>query len=63
MGDELKQKILLNNGIVTKDVIHGRPSVLRCPRCELVNTVEKKFCSSCTYPLNPIVYNEIKAIE
>lgn len=32
MGDELKRKILINNGIITEDEIQSKPSILRCPR-------------------------------
>jgi hypothetical protein len=60
MGDELKRKILINNGIITEDEIQSKPSILRCPRCDFVNATEK-FCTSCTYPLNPAAYGEIKA--
>src|SRR5829696_6077747 len=38
-------------------------SVLNCPRCELVNTIENKYCSKCSYPLNPEAYDEIKIAE
>lgn len=46
MGDELKRKILINNGIITEDEIQSKPSILRCPRCDFVNATEKKFCTS-----------------
>ena len=30
---------------------------------ELVNTIENKYCSKCSYPLKPEAYDEIKASE
>ena len=40
-----------------------RPSVLNCPRCSLVNAMENKYCSKCSYPLVPSAFDEIKANE
>ncbi len=34
-----------------------------CPRCELINPIENKYCSKCSYPLKLEAYNEIKASE
>jgi hypothetical protein len=63
MGDELKNKILEHNGIFSElDVKKKRP-ILNCPRCELVNTNENKYCSKCSYPLVPSAYEEIKGSE
>ena len=33
MGDELKNKILEHNGIVSEEIQKKRPSVTNCPRC------------------------------
>ena len=63
MGNELKTKVLEYNGIITSDSVSKRPSVLDCPRCNLANVFENKYCSSCSYPLNPIAYDEIKQSE
>src|SRR5215203_1914224 len=38
-------------------------SILNCPRCELVNAIENKYCSKCSYPLKPEAYDEIKGME
>ena len=38
-------------------------SVLNCPRCELTNALENLYCSKCSYPLNPIAFDEIKQSE
>jgi hypothetical protein len=59
----LKQKILLQNGIISEQQIEKRPSVLNCPRCSLVNAIENKYCSKCSYPLVPSAFDEIKAAE
>ena len=36
---------------------------MNCPRCELVNAIENKYCSKCSYPLKPEAYDEIKELE
>ena len=43
--------------------IEKKPSVLNCPRCSLVNAIENKYCSKCSYPLVPSAFDEIKAVE
>ena len=59
MGDELKEKILEQNGISIKSK-KTKSVVIDCPRCELVNQLENKYCSKCAYPLKPEAYDEIK---
>ena len=59
MGDELKEQILKRNGIKETET-KIKLSILNCPRCELVNTIESKYCSKCSYPLKPEAYDEIK---
>ena len=63
MGNELKQKILVQNGIISEEQIEKKPSVLNCPRCNLVNSIDNKYCSKCSYPLIPSAFDEIKAVE
>jgi integrase len=63
MGNDLKQKILEYNGIILTKEVDKRPSVLTCPRCNLVNAAENRYCSSCSYPLSPSAYDEIKLSE
>jgi ribosomal protein L37E len=64
MGNDLKQKILVQNGILTEaDVPKPTPTVSGCARCRLVNTIENKYCSSCGYPLSVGAYEELKAAE
>ena len=65
MGEDLKNQILVHNGIITEEsaIAQRKPSVLSCARCSLVNAVDNKFCSKCSYPLTPQAYEEIKAEE
>jgi integrase len=63
MGNDLKQKILLYNGIVLSEEYAKKPSIHTCPRCELINALENKYCSKCSYPLVPSAYHEIKESE
>lgn len=63
MGNELKNKILEHNGIISEDTQKKKPSVLNCPRCDLVNILENKYCSKCSYPLKPEAFDEIKEEE
>ncbi len=63
MGNDLKQKILLQNGIISEQQIERKPSILNCPRCSLVNAIENKYCSKCSYPLVPSAFDEIKEAE
>ncbi len=65
MGNDLKNQILVHNGIITEEaaIMQRRPSVLSCPRCKLVNAIENKYCSKCSYPLVPSAFDEIKEAE
>ncbi len=63
MGNELKNKILENNGIFIDPIKKQKPSVLNCPRCELTNALENKYCSKCSYPLTPEAFDQIKQSE
>jgi integrase len=63
MGNDLKQKILSYNGIISVQELERKPSILNCSRCDLVNAIENKYCSKCSYPLVPSAYEEIKATE
>jgi hypothetical protein len=63
MGNDLKQKILVQNGIISEQQIERKPAVLNCPRCSLVNAIENKFCSKCSYPLVQSAFDEIKESE
>ena len=62
MGNDLKEKILNYNGIISTEITK-RPILSICPRCNLSNLIENKYCSKCSYPLNPDAYNEIKSNE
>jgi hypothetical protein len=65
MGADLRRTILLRNGITVEDdeTLKLKPAVHDCPRCNLVNTFENKYCSKCSYPLIPEAFDEIKASE
>ena len=63
LGNDLKEKILQYNGIISENVTKKKSSVIDCPRCELVNAIENKYCSKCSYPLKPEAYDEIKSME
>src|SRR5215208_6300838 len=63
MGNDLKEKILEYNGIISENASKKKTSIIECTRCELVNAIENKYCSKCSYPLKPEAYNEIKGLE
>jgi integrase/recombinase XerD len=63
MGNDLKEQILVHNGIIAESEIRRKLSVLSCPRCSLVNAIDNKYCSKCSYPLVPSAFDEIKATE
>jgi hypothetical protein len=63
MGNELKNKILEYNGIITDETVKKKPSIQSCPRCDLINVIENKYCSTCSYPLKPSAFEEIKTTE
>ena len=63
MGDELKNKILEQNGIILDTELKPKLTFAICPRCELVNQIENKYCSKCSYPLTPQAFEEIKNEE
>jgi integrase/recombinase XerD len=64
MGNNLKMQILQGEGIDLDDgAARPKPAVIGCPRCDVVNSRESKFCSKCSYPLIPEAYDEVKAAE
>lgn len=63
MGNDLKQKIMSHNGIAGQKEMEMKAPVLDCPRCELVNSLDNKYCSKCSYPLVPSAFEEIKLEE
>lgn len=63
MGNDLNEKILIQNGIISDLEMQKKPSILNCSRCSLVNPVENKYCSKCSYPLTIEGYDEIKEQE
>jgi integrase/recombinase XerD len=63
LGNDLKQKILVQNGIISEQQVEKKPSMLVCPRCTIVNAIDNKYCSKCSYPLAPSAFEEIKEEE
>jgi integrase/recombinase XerD len=63
MGNDLKQKILVYNGIISPDESHTKPAIISCPRCELISSAQTRYCPKCSYPLVPSAYDEIKESE
>ena len=65
MGADLKRTILTQNGITVEgdETLKTKPAVRDCPRCNLINTLENKYCSKCSYPLVPDAFDEIKEAE
>jgi hypothetical protein len=63
IGNDLKRQILIHNGVVSDNEMQKKPSVLTCPRCSFVNSINNKYCSKCSYPLVPSAFDEIKAAE
>jgi integrase/recombinase XerD len=63
MGNDLKQKILEYNGVISPEESERKPSILNCPRCDLVNAIESKYCSRRSYPLVPSAFEELKTIK
>jgi integrase len=63
MGNELKNKILEYNGIITEEIQKMKPMQLMCPRCDVSNVLENKYCSKCSYPLKPEAFDELKDEE
>jgi ribosomal protein L37E len=64
LGNDLKEKILQYNGIVSENGTKKKNSIIDCPRCEFVNNaIKNKYCSKCSYPLKPEAYDEIKTAE
>jgi hypothetical protein len=63
MGNDLKRQILIHNGILAGEEIQKKSSVSICPRCSLVNAIDNKYCSKCSYPLVPSAFEEIKVAE
>jgi len=59
MGNDLKQKILVQNGSISEQQVEKKLSLLNCPRCSLVNAIDNKYCSKCSYPLVPSAFDEI----
>ncbi len=53
----------MRNGIISEDETKKKASVHICSRCDLVNSIDNKYCSKCSYPLTPQAFEEIKNDE
>ncbi|HEX5186137.1 MAG TPA: hypothetical protein VFV86_04530 [Nitrososphaeraceae archaeon] len=63
MGDELRNRILEHSGIIIGNELKPKPTIVVCPRCEIVNQIENKYCSKCSYPLGTKSFDELKRSE
>ena len=63
MGQELKNRILAENGIVQNEDVEKKVSNMLCGKCGLSNQFQNKYCSKCSYPLTLQAYEEIKDNE
>ena len=63
MGNELKIKILEHNGIIYDDMQKQKSCIINCPRCDLTNALDNKYCSKCSYPLTPEAFDLLKQNE
>jgi hypothetical protein len=63
MGNSLKEKILLENGIISNSESQKTNSVLICNRCAFINAIHCIYCQECNYPLTAAGYEEIKEQE
>ncbi|MGA9170165.1 MAG: hypothetical protein WBZ20_08475, partial [Nitrososphaeraceae archaeon] len=63
MGNDLRRQILIQNGIVSEEAELQKKPIVDCPRCNLVNAIDNKYCSKCSYPLVPSAFDEIKEAE
>ena len=62
-GNDLKNRILEQNGIKSQEYQAPKSVNINCPRCELVNANGNKYCSACSYPLLQDALEEIKRAE
>lgn len=59
----MKNKILVHNGIVSDIDLEKKPSVLTCFRCKHINGIDYQYSSSCSYPLVPSAFEQLKEEE
>jgi hypothetical protein len=65
MGNNLKMQILEREGIEIDTSTGQRTAAQICPKCTRVNAPDVKYCTNttCSYPLRPEAYDEIKKKE
>lgn len=63
MGNQLRDSILAQNGIVVQEAAKPQIPIIDCPRCQFVNAKANKVCGKCGYPLSQEALDQIKADE
>ena len=63
IGIELKNKILLHDGIINDVQAKPKSSISNCPKCQFVNPYDTLYCKQCSYPLTSEAYEKIKQEE
>jgi integrase/recombinase XerD len=63
LSDNLMKTILIHSGIISENEGKPKSTILECGRCQTVCTLDSKYCISCSYPLTPLAYEEIKAAD
>ena len=54
----LRNRHLCTTGILTENDIQKKPSISICPQCSLVNALDNKYCSKCSYRLSPSAFRD-----
>jgi hypothetical protein len=65
MNQSIKMQLLARGGVIIEQET-GKPKTPTnriCPRCQIINQLEIKYCTKCSYPLSPEAYEEIKENE
>jgi hypothetical protein len=60
MGNDLKKQNHRVQWKSTYPLKRQKPTVMECPRYELVNALDTKYCSKYSYPLTPEAFDQIK---
>jgi integrase/recombinase XerD len=63
MGNQLRDTILSQNGIITHDEKKPKIPIINCPKCSHINALDNKLCGKCGYPLSQTALDEIKEEE
>ena len=63
IGQDLRNKILLRDGIILDKNEMPKPSVIICWKCNHINGFDYQVCQKCSYPLNQTALDRIKEDE